>query len=60
VAERLRKLGVSEIVEPAFEASLEFVRHTLGYYKIDTLEIEDIACPFLKEREGEVPPPDKD
>jgi len=56
VAERLRKLGVSEIVDPAFEASLKFVRHTLGYYKVDALEIESIACPFLKEREGEVPP----
>jgi len=40
VAERLQELGVSEIVEPAFEASLEFVRHTLGYYRVDTLEIE--------------------
>jgi len=60
VAERLQRLGVSEIVEPAFEASLEFVRHTLGYYSVDTLEIEGIACPFLKEREGEVPPQDKD
>jgi len=60
VAERLRGLGVSEIVEPALEASLEFVRHTLGYYKVDTLEIEGIACPFLKEREGDVPPQNKD
>lgn len=60
VAERLRELGVSEIVEPALETSLEFVRHTLGYYKVDTLEIEGIACPFLKEREGDIPPQDKD
>jgi CPA2 family monovalent cation:H+ antiporter-2 len=60
VAERLRGLGVSEIVEPAFEASLEFVRHTLGYYKVDTLEIEQIACPFLKEREGEIPAPERE
>jgi len=56
VAERLRELGVSEIVEPAFEASLEFVRHTLSYYKVNTLEIEGIACPFLKKHEGEIPP----
>ncbi len=54
VAERLRKLGVSEIVEPAFEASLEFVRHTLGYYRVDTSEIEGIVCPFLKKLEGEI------
>ena len=59
VAERLRKLGVSEIVEPAFEASLEFVRHTLGYYRVDTTEIEGIACPFLKKLKGEIPE-DKD
>jgi len=56
VAERLRKLGVSEIVEPAFETSLEFVRHILGYYKVATHEIESIVCPFMKIREGEVPP----
>lgn len=60
VAKRLRKLGISEIIEPAFEASLEFVRHTLGYYKVDTLEIEQIACPFLKEHDGEVITQDKD
>ena len=52
VAKRLQRLGVSEMVEPAFEASLEFVRHTLGYYKLDTLDIEGIACPFLKRHEG--------
>ena len=56
VAERLRKLGVSEIVEPAFETSLEFVRHILGYYEVATHEIESIVCPFMKIREGEVPP----
>ena len=54
VAKRLQKLGVSEMVEPAFEASLEFVRHTLSYYKVDALEIEGLACPFLKRREGTV------
>ena len=59
VAERLQKLGVSEIVDPAFEASLEFVRHTLGYYRVDIPEIEGIVCPFLKKREGEIPQ-DKD
>jgi len=50
---RLQRLGVSEIIEPAFEASLEFVRHTLSYYRVDALEIEGIACPFLKERESD-------
>jgi len=50
---QLQRLGVSEIIEPAFEASLEFVRHTLSYYRVDALEIEGIACPFLKERESD-------
>jgi hypothetical protein len=48
-------LGASEIVEPAFQASLEFVRHTLSCYQVDTLEIENIACPFLKRQEGDIP-----
>lgn len=52
VADRLRAAGASELVEPAFEASLEFVRHTLSYYKVNTLEIEGLVCPFLKERES--------
>jgi CPA2 family monovalent cation:H+ antiporter-2 len=55
VAERLQKLGASEIVEPAFQASLEFVRHTLSCYQVDTLEIENIACPFLKRQESDIP-----
>ena len=59
VAERLRSLGVSEVVMPAFEASLEFVRHTLMCYEIDILEIERIACPFIKEREMESSSQDK-
>ena len=54
IAQRLQRLGISELVEPAFEASLEFVRHTLGYYKVDALEIEGLACPFLKRQEGTV------
>jgi CPA2 family monovalent cation:H+ antiporter-2 len=56
VAERLRKLGVSEIIDPAFQASLECVRHILGYYEVATHEIEGIVCPFMKIREGEIPP----
>ena len=57
-AKRLRGLGVSEIIEPAFEASLEFVRHTLSYYNVDSPEIEGIVCPFLKERERNTPSED--
>jgi voltage-gated potassium channel Kch len=49
-AERLNRLGITEAVIPAFEVSLEFVRHTLMCYQIDILEIERIACPFTKER----------
>ena len=58
-ANRLQGLGVSEIVEPAFEASLEFVRHILRYYNVDGLEIEGLVCPFLKEREGNVNSPEQ-
>jgi len=56
VAERLRKLGASEIIDPAFQASLECVRHILGYYEVATHEIENIVCPFMKIREGKIPP----
>jgi CPA2 family monovalent cation:H+ antiporter-2 len=51
VAKRLQHLEISEIVEPALEASLEFVRHILRYYEVDSREIEGIVCPFLRERE---------
>ena len=60
IAERLRELGVSEVVEPAFEASLEFVRHTLRYYEVDALEVEGLVCPFLRERMVETHSQDKD
>ncbi|MFB0559294.1 MAG: cation:proton antiporter [Dehalococcoidales bacterium] len=60
VGKRLQRLGVSETVEPAFEASLEFVRHTLGYYKVDAVEVEGLACPFLKRQEGTVTPEEQD
>ncbi|MBI4332953.1 MAG: cation:proton antiporter [Chloroflexi bacterium] len=51
VVEKLRQLGVSEVVDPSFEASLEFVRHTLGYYKVQSLEIESRACPFVRRQD---------
>jgi len=60
VVKRLQSLGVSEMVEPAFEASLEFVRHTLGYYQVDAVEIEGLACPFLKRQEGTLTPEEPD
>ena len=56
VAERLRRLGVSEIIDPAFQAGLECVRHILGYYEVSTHEIENIVCPFIKISEGKIPP----
>ena len=55
-AERLRRLGVSEIIDPAFQAGLECVRHILGYYEVSTHEIENIVCPFIKINEGKIPP----
>lgn len=45
---RLKSLGVSEVVDPAFEASLEFVRHILGYYGVPGPDVENMACPFLR------------
>lgn len=59
VAERLQESGVSEVVAPALEASQEFARHTLRHYSVDSAEIEGIACPFLKEREGDITPQDQ-
>jgi len=44
----LERAGVSEVVEPAFEASLEFVRHTLGLYGVAGDEVEHRVCPFLE------------
>jgi CPA2 family monovalent cation:H+ antiporter-2 len=48
VDERLEKLGVSELVEPEFETSLEFVRHTLQIYSVDTDEVEKLVCTDLR------------
>ncbi len=52
VAEQLQNVGISEVVEPALEASLEFVRHTLRYYGVDGYEIEGLVCPFIRERQA--------
>jgi CPA2 family monovalent cation:H+ antiporter-2 len=35
----LRSTGVSEVVDPEFEASLEFVRHVLHRFGVDGREI---------------------
>ena len=48
---KMSDMGVSEAIEPAFEASLEFVRHILGYYGVGIEEIEQVACPFIREKE---------
>ncbi|MEW6034719.1 MAG: cation:proton antiporter [Chloroflexota bacterium] len=53
VVEQLQRLGTSEVVEPAFEASLEFVRHTLGYYGVAEAEVDHVVCPFLRGRSTE-------
>ncbi|HXH22503.1 MAG TPA: NAD-binding protein, partial [Dehalococcoidia bacterium] len=37
--EMLRQLGVSEVVDPEFEAGLEFVRHVLHRFGVDSREI---------------------
>lgn len=38
----LRRAGVSEVVDPSFEASLEFVRHVLRRFGVDGREITAI------------------
>lgn len=50
IARQLQRIGVSEMVEPALESSLEFVRHILGYYGVASTEVEGLVCPFLRER----------
>lgn len=49
----LKSLGVSQVVDPAFEASLKFVRHILGYYGVPDPEVEGTACPFLRAQDTE-------
>ena len=41
-AELLKGIGVSEIVRPEFEASLEITRHTLHRFGLTSLEIQRI------------------
>ena len=41
-AELLKGIGVSELVRPEFEASLEITRHTLHRFGLTTLEIQRI------------------
>ena len=40
--DRLRAAGAAEVVRPAFEAGLEFVRHTLRRYGVSTTEVQAI------------------
>ncbi|MBI2858520.1 MAG: cation:proton antiporter [Chloroflexi bacterium] len=47
----LRDAGVSQIIEPPLEASLEFVRHILKRYGVSAPEVENLVCPFLREHE---------
>ena len=41
--ERLKELGVAEVVWPELEAGLEALRHSLHRYSADTLEVEDLV-----------------
>ena len=62
--ERLRRLGVREVVWPEKEAGLEMVRHSLHLYLIDNSEVdllvdrlrEDLAFSEMPEAEDELPP----
>jgi voltage-gated potassium channel Kch len=62
--ERLRRLGVREVVWPEKEAGLEMVRHSLHLYLIDNSEVdllvdrlrEDLDFSEMPEVEDELPP----
>ena len=48
-AEKLRSLGVAELVRPEFEAGLEIVRHTLHRFGLSSPEIQLIVNTLRKE-----------
>ncbi len=50
-AESLKGIGVSELVRPEFEASLEITRHTLHRFGLTAVEIQHIVSGL---REGEL------
>jgi len=49
-AELLKGIGVSELVRPEFEASLEITRHTLHRFGLTTLEIQHILSGLRGEK----------
>ena len=50
----LRKAGVTELVMPFFEGSLEMVRHTLHRFGMQSTEIQYILN-TLRQGQGEAP-----
>jgi len=50
-AELLKGIGVSQLIRPEFEASLEITRHTLHRFGLTGVEIQHILSGF---REGEI------
>jgi CPA2 family monovalent cation:H+ antiporter-2 len=49
-AELLKGIGVSELVRPEFEASLEITRHTLYRFGLTSIEIQHILSGLRGER----------
>jgi CPA2 family monovalent cation:H+ antiporter-2 len=49
-AELIKGIGVSELVRPEFEASLEITRHTLHRFGLTAVEIQHILNGLRKER----------
>ncbi len=49
-AEMLKGIGVSELVRPEFEASLEITRHTLHRFRLTSSEIQHILSSLRGER----------
>lgn len=52
-AEKLRNIGVNELVKPQFEASLEIIRHSLRRYGITTTEIQYLLSSLREQPDGE-------
>lgn len=54
---RLRSAGATEVVQPEFEAGLEFIRHTLHRFGVSSVEIQALVA-RRRERYYEAPGPE--
>jgi hypothetical protein len=59
-AENLKKAGVTELVLPFFEGSLEIVRHSLHRFGMNSRDIQYILNNMRAEQTGEKKEPSDD